>query len=96
MSSEQITNLLTLREAFEHMFWPGMVPVVDHAIALALEAEYAALRSSVDAMCGVEPVYPPLVQMLAAAAPTRGLSWQEGDRQTRAEHGLPPRKGTPA
>lgn len=59
MSSETITNLLTLREAFEGMFW------------LALEAEYAALRSSVDAMCGVEPVYPPLVQMLAAAAPKR-------------------------
>lgn len=24
------------------------------------------------------------------------LSWQEGDRQTRAEHGLPPRKGATA
>lgn len=26
----------------------------------------------------------------------RPLSWREGDRQTRAEHGLPPRKGATA
>lgn len=51
-----------------------IVPALDHAIALAREAEYEAARAANLAQCGIEPAYPPLVRMLAAAAPEEGWS----------------------
>lgn len=63
-------KLRTLRAAFEGMeFWAGMLPAIDHALALAAEAEYVARNASNLAQYGIEPVYPPLVQLLADAAP---------------------------
>lgn len=50
-----------------------LTPAIDHAIALAREAEYEADRSAIRAMGGVEPAYPPLVQMLAGAARIEGV-----------------------
>jgi len=49
--------------------WGKLKPVFDHAIALAKEAEYQAHRAEVDAQMSVRPAYPPLVELLAAAAP---------------------------
>ena len=48
--------------------WAALVPAIDHAIALAREAEFVAHHSSTLAMCGIDPTYPPLVESLAAAA----------------------------
>lgn len=63
-------KLRTLRQAFEGMeFWAEMLPAIDHAIALAREADYVAGHASDLALTSVEPVYPPLVKLLADAAP---------------------------
>ena len=63
-------KLRTLRQAFEGMeFWAGMLPAIDHAIALAREADYVAAHASDLAQAGIPPTYPPLVQLLADAAP---------------------------
>lgn len=49
--------------------WATLVPVFDHAIALAREAEHQAQRAENEAQCSVRPAYAPLVSMLADAAP---------------------------
>lgn len=51
-----------------------MERIFGHAAALAAEAEYAAKRTSDEAMSNIEPKYPPLVQMLIEAAALSGNS----------------------
>ena len=48
-----------------------LLPAIDHALALAAEAEYEAGRASDWAMADISPKYPPLVRLLADAAPDR-------------------------
>lgn len=48
-----------------------LLPAIDHALALAAEAEYEAGRASNLVQAGIPPVYPPLVRLLADAAPER-------------------------
>lgn len=47
--------------------WADLVPAIDHAITLAQEAEYKAFLAEQEALCQVDPVYPPLVLKLAAS-----------------------------
>lgn len=49
--------------------WSSLQPAFDHAIALAREAEHLAGRTSIECQTAVRPDYPPLVLLLAAAAP---------------------------
>lgn len=57
-------HLARLRSTFG--YWAGMPAVLDHAIALAREAEYEADRASNLVQAGIAPAYPPLVELLAA------------------------------
>jgi hypothetical protein len=59
--------------------WPGLVPAFDHAIALAREAEFVAAHASNLAQCGVDPAYPPLVELLAASIDDVPLSMLADD-----------------
>ena len=61
--SETVRNLFRLRRNCQE----PLVLAVDHAIALAREAEYTAEHASQLAQTGIPPVYPPLVAMLADA-----------------------------
>ncbi len=54
--------------------WQSMIPAIDHAIALAREADYEAERASNAVQAGIPPAYPPLVLMLADAAPDEANS----------------------
>jgi hypothetical protein len=47
--------------------WGRLIPAFEHAIHLAMEAEYQANYASNQAQCGVDPAYPPLVLLLADA-----------------------------
>lgn len=49
--------------------WDELKPAYDHAIALAKEADYQAIRVTMDAMTHCSPAYPPLVELLADSAP---------------------------
>ncbi|NKS52548.1 hypothetical protein GS500_04625 [Rhodococcus hoagii] len=51
--------------------WSELQPAFDHAIALAREAEHLAGRVSIECQTGVQPDYPPLVLLLAAASPDK-------------------------
>ena len=46
-----------------------LLPAIDHALALAAEAEYEADRASNLVQSWINPAYPPLVRLLADAAP---------------------------
>ena len=60
-------------EAGRLVAWAALVPVFEHAIAVAREREYEAEYAANVAMSHVPPAYPPLVELLAnAAPPTRG------------------------
>ncbi len=63
--SETVRNLIRLRG----YVFPSLHSAIDHAIALALEAEFVAGQASNYAQTGIPPVYPPLVSLLALAAP---------------------------
>ncbi len=67
-----MSEVLRRLHALRVTAWPELRPAIDHAIALALEAEYSAARSSDLAMTYVQPTYPPLVQMLADGLPKSG------------------------
>lgn len=58
-----VLHLLRVRE----IAWASLRPAIDHALALAREAEYEAHRASNLAQTSVEPAYPPLVLGLADA-----------------------------
>lgn len=47
------------------MAWAKLRPAFDWAIHEAIEAEYRAKRTADEAMCGVDPKYPPIVALLA-------------------------------
>ena len=49
--------------------WVSLVPVFDHAIVLALEAEHHSYHTSMSVQANCPPAYPPLVELLAASAP---------------------------
>lgn len=49
--------------------WSRLKPVFDHAISLALEAEHAADRASIESQTFVAPAYSPLVLLLSHAMP---------------------------
>ncbi|MEE2061523.1 hypothetical protein [Rhodococcus artemisiae] len=65
---DPLTRLHDLRTAVGE----SLRPAVDHAIALALEAEHLARRTSAEFATAVEPAFPPLVRLLADAAPDSG------------------------
>lgn len=46
------------------MAWSRLKPVFDHAISLALEAEHAADKASMESLTLIAPAYPPLVLLL--------------------------------
>jgi DNA-binding XRE family transcriptional regulator len=56
---------------------PELRPALEHAISIAIEAEYVADRASNEVMAAVSPAYPPLVLLLAAdvteATPAQGF-----------------------
>ena len=62
--SEVMKRLLVVRG----LAWAGLIPAIDHAIAMAREAEYVADHASNMVQAGISPAYPPLVQLLAEAA----------------------------
>jgi hypothetical protein len=55
------------------MAWPALRPAFDHALALAREAEHLAGHTSIECQTSVRPAYPPLVLLLADAAPNVGV-----------------------
>lgn len=61
--------------------WPSLVAAFDHAIALALEAQYESNRAAQEAMMAVQPCYPPLVNLLAYACPTSTDARMERNRK---------------
>lgn len=62
--SDVMRDLLKVRS----VAWAALIPAIDHAIALAREAEYEAERASNLVQVGIPAAYPPLVESLAAAA----------------------------
>lgn len=64
-TSETMERLLHARE----MAWRDLQPAIDHAIALAKEAEHQAAWASNEVQAGISPAYPPLVELLAASVP---------------------------
>ena len=48
--------------------WASLVPVFDHAIVLALEAEHHSYHISLSVQQNCPPAYPPLVELLAASS----------------------------
>lgn len=57
-------TLSRLRHA-RSLAWSKLQPAFDWAIHEAIEAEYRAKRTADEAMCGVDPKYPPIVTLLA-------------------------------
>ena len=53
-------------------------PAFDWAIHEAIEAEYRAAYTSDQAMCGVDPVYPTIVRLLAASLPVIADAIEDG------------------
>lgn len=49
--------------------WFDLRPAFDHALVVAREAEHEADRAANAVMSHVDPAYPPLVILLAQAAP---------------------------
>ena len=49
--------------------WATLGPAIDHAIAMAKDCEYVADQAAIAAQTYVSPAYPPLVRLLADAAP---------------------------
>ena len=47
--------------------WVSLVPVFDHAIVLAREAEHHSEHLSMSYQMHLTPAYPPLVELLAAS-----------------------------
>lgn len=47
--------------------WASLQPAFDHALALAMEAEHLASKTSQEYATYVTPAYPPLVRFLADA-----------------------------
>lgn len=68
MSARQQSGTVSRLVAARGVAWAALVPAFDHAIALAVEAEYVAAQAANMVQCSVQPAYPPLVALLADAA----------------------------
>lgn len=58
--------------------WYSLRPAIAHAIVLALEAEALSRKRSLELMQEIAPAYPPLVEMLAEAAPLPAINRTDG------------------
>lgn len=62
-----MSDIVTALRRGREVAWASLRPAFDHAIALAVEAEYEARRAGNLAQTSVDPAYPPLVLILADA-----------------------------
>ena len=62
-----MTDVISNLERGRYWAWKSLAPAFDHAIALAREADFIAGQASNIVQAGIDPVYPPLVLMLAEA-----------------------------
>lgn len=81
ISRDDVVERLSLGRELALEQWPKLVATFDHAIALALEAQYDANRVAQEAMTAVEPCYPPMVNLLAYASPTSDEARIERNRK---------------